>query len=122
MVIFSLSNLTDSIGELILVLFIFIGFITTLIYLIIKLIPNDKLNNTLFLKIKLDKNGGFISNDNNEHLLGKYGSTITVLRPVGKIKISENIYNATSEDKFIDKDAQILIVKIDGANIIVREV
>lgn len=122
LVFFSLWKLTNSVAELLLFVAIFVGCISILIFILLKIVPKDKLNNTLFLKRELNKDSGFISSVNYENLIGQHGITVTVLRPVGKIKISDNIYNATSEDKFIDKDKEIIVTGAEGANIIIKEV
>lgn len=122
MVFFSLASLTDSLGELFLGIALFIALIGVIIYILLKLIPRDRFKNTLILNSELNSEEGFSSNESYDHLLGQRGVTITILRPSGKIKVAGEIYYVSSEDKFIEKDKQIIVIGVEGGKILVREV
>ena len=57
-----------------------------------------------------------------KELIGKTGETITELRPVGKAKIDDKIYDVTSEDGFVDKGVGIEVVAAEGVKITVRKI
>ncbi|MDO4711556.1 MAG: NfeD family protein [Peptostreptococcaceae bacterium] len=122
LVFFSLASLTDGLGELLLGIALFIALIGVIVYILLKLIPRDRFKNTLILNSELNSDEGFSSNENYDHLLGQRGITITILRPSGKIKIAGEIYYVSSEDKFIEKDKQIIVIGVEGGKILVREV
>lgn len=122
LVFFSLASLTDSLGELFLGIMLFIAFIGLVIYLLLKLIPRERFKNTLILNSELNSQEGFSSNGNYDYLMGQRGISITILRPSGKIRIAGEIYYVSSEDKFIEKDKQVLVVGVEGSKIFVREV
>lgn len=122
LVFFSLASLTDSLGELFLGIVLFIAFIGLVIYLLLKLIPRERFKNTLILNSELNSQEGFSSNGNYDYLMGQRGISITILRPSGKIRIAGEIYYVSSEDKFIEKDKQVLVVGVEGSKIFVREV
>lgn len=122
LVFFSLASLTDSFGELMLGLALFIAFIGLVIYILLKIIPREKFKNTLILNLELNSEEGFTSNESHQQLLGQRGVTISILRPSGKIKIAGEIYYVSSDDKFIEKDKQVIVVNVDGNKIFVREV
>ena len=53
-------------------------------------------------------------------LIGAEGEAVTVLRPSGKIKINNEIYDAVSETGFIEKDTKIKVNKIENAQFYVE--
>ena len=57
-----------------------------------------------------------------KELIGKTGETITELRPVGKAKIGDKIYDVTSEDGFVNKGVGIEVVAAEGVKITVRKI
>lgn len=122
LVITSLWMLSSSIWQLLLFLVIFFVAISIIIYILFKIISREKFKNTLVLSLKMDKEDGFISGREEESLVGQRGITLSILRPVGKIKIAGKIYTASSEDKFIDANKQVEVVEVDGIKIIVMEV
>lgn len=54
--------------------------------------------------------------------IGNTALTHTVLRPSGKVKIDNEIYDATSEGDFIGKDVLVEVVKQNGSSLRVREI
>lgn len=122
LVFFSLAALTDSLAGLVLGIALFIALMSLIIYVLLKLIPRDKFKNTLILNSELRSEDGFMSNESYTHLLGQRGITISILRPSGKIKIAGEIYNVSSDDKFIEKDRQVIVSEVIGSKILVREV
>jgi membrane-bound serine protease (ClpP class) len=65
---------------------------------------------------------GYVSNINRIDLLEKVGTSITQLRPAGKILVGDEIVDAVSEGSFIQKDKKVKIIKVEGSRIVVREV
>jgi len=66
---------------------------------------------SLTLSTVEDKQSGYVATDLNfEKLIGKTGTTITNLRPSGKIEIEGEIYNASSEIGFIDKGTKVKVI------------
>lgn len=53
--------------------------------------------------------------------VGVKGTALTHLRPAGKVLIDDKIYDALSSGRFIDKDAQVIVAKIDGSTLMVKE-
>ena len=122
LVFFSLAALTDSLGELILGLLLFVACIGLIIYVLLKLIPKDRFKNTLILDRQLKPEEILSSNEAYNPLIGQQGVTISILRPSGKIKIGDTTYNVSSDDKFIEKDREVIVVGVEGTKILVREV
>lgn len=123
LVLYAIAGLTNSMATFIVGLVIFIGLVSGAIYVLVKVIPKDKIKNKLILHRQLDSESGYNSNPlQDKSLEGQRGITISVLKPSGKIKIAGDIYYVSSEDKFIEKDKQVEIVKVSGNQILVREV
>lgn len=51
---------------------------------------------------------------------GTKGKVIATLRPTGKVLLNEAIYDAISEGSFIEKDEEIIVVRIEGSVIVVN--
>jgi membrane-bound ClpP family serine protease len=64
---------------------------------------------------------GFVSNINRKDLLGLEGTTLTMLRPAGMVIINNERIDAVSEGGFIEQNAIVKVIKVEGARIVVRE-
>jgi membrane-bound serine protease (ClpP class) len=53
--------------------------------------------------------------------LGKKGTTITPLRPAGKILINNSKLSAISQGEFIDINQTVKVVKVEGTKIVVTK-
>ncbi|ETI66995.1 NfeD family protein [Neobacillus vireti] len=80
----------------------------------------------LFSKMVLSDSAGnengYVSNINRTDLLGKTGTALTVLRPAGTVIINHERIDVVSEGGFIEQDARVKVIKVEGARIVVREV
>lgn len=65
---------------------------------------------------------GFSISKGYEKLIGSSGTTITDLRPSGRIIINDNIYQAISHGNYIDKDSKILVDGIDENQLKVKKI
>ena len=63
---------------------------------------------------------GYTSSLMDKTLIGKTGTAYTVLRPGGKIKVNNEIYDAHSRGEYIDKEVAIEIIGINSAQYIVK--
>jgi membrane-bound serine protease (ClpP class) len=52
-------------------------------------------------------------------MLGKVGTAMTVLRPSGRVTIGDEIFDAISEDGFINKGEVVRVVKDEAGQIYV---
>ncbi len=70
---------------------------------------------------KIDE--GYLSvRKENKQMLGKIGTTYTVLRPGGKVEIDGEIFDAKAVVGFIDKNKQVEVVKYEMAQLYVAEI
>ncbi|HZG73264.1 MAG TPA: nodulation protein NfeD [Chondromyces sp.] len=65
---------------------------------------------------------GYVSNVNRTELVGKMGVTQTPLRPSGTIVVESDRIDAVTEGGYIPANKQVVIVKVEGSRIVVREV
>ena len=67
----------------------------------------------------LDK--GYISKKYSDKLIGKNGKAMTILRPSGKITISDKIYDATTSGEYIEKNSKIIVLNNEGSTLKVKK-
>lgn len=86
-----------------------------------KLITADTRFGSLALKTELVTDKGFSAQDMRmQQYVGKSGVTSTFMRPAGKINIDGEILEATSEHGLIDKGVEIVVVKFENAQLVVK--
>ncbi|WP_026563536.1 NfeD family protein [Bacillus sp. UNC41MFS5] len=98
-------------------------FLSVLVFFMMIKIFNKKL--VLFNKMVLfdsaRKEDGYVSNINRTDLLGKEGFALTILRPAGTVIIDNERVDVVSEGGFIEQNALVKVIKVEGARIVVRE-
>ncbi|WP_434092202.1 NfeD family protein [Peribacillus frigoritolerans] len=65
---------------------------------------------------------GYVSNPNRLDLLGAEGKALTDLRPSGTALVKEERVDVVTEGSFISKGSTIIIVKVEGSRVVVREI
>ncbi|AMM93916.1 membrane protein [Peribacillus simplex] len=65
---------------------------------------------------------GYVSNPNRVDLLGVEGKALTDLRPSGTALIKDERVDVVTEGSFISKGSSIMIVKVEGSRVVVREI
>lgn len=91
-----------------------------LMYIVSRYLPRS----VLYRKIVLENISGVELEQSSEYLylINKTGTTTTMMRPSGKINISGRIYDAFSENGFINPHEQIVVCKIQGNKIYVNKI
>jgi membrane-bound serine protease (ClpP class) len=117
---FSFTPSTTIIKRIAIVLgFSTIGFLSS-VWLGMKLINTNSRFGTMALKTELRKEIGFISQNLTIHeLVGKTGLSTTLLRPSGKVKINDEIYDAISEFGIIEKNTIVKVVRFENSQLVV---
>ncbi len=92
-----------------------------IIFLYFKIFPKSFIGRKLILSKKQESREGFVSGEASKYgdLIGCEGVVDTKLRPIGKILISNTLYNATTQGEFIDKGTHIKVLNVVGNRIIV---
>lgn len=87
---------------------------------------NQFMKSAVFNKISLQEtlasSDGFTSNFNTESLIGKQGTSYSVLRPSGKVMIDGTIYDAYSRGEFIEEKKTIEVIEQVGGSLKVKEI
>lgn len=87
---------------------------------------NQFMKSAVFNKISLQEtlasSNGFTSNFNTESLIGKQGTSYSVLRPSGKVMIDGTIYDAYSRGEFIEEKKKIEVIEQVGGSLKVKEI
>lgn len=98
-------------------------FLSVLVFFIMIKIFNKKLVlfNKMVLSESAKKEDGYVSNINRTDLLGKEGIALTILRPSGTVIINNERVDVVSEGGFIEQNAVVKVIKVEGARIVVRE-
>ncbi|MFT8362118.1 MAG: NfeD family protein [Sporolactobacillus sp.] len=61
-------------------------------------------------------------NANYKQLIGKTGVALTPFHPVGTVKIDGRNYSAVTDGQFLEKDASVRVVSVDGTRIVIGSV
>ena len=97
--------------------------IVTPVYIVfmVRWLPTTSIGQRLFLKrAAVDAGEGTPEAGALEQMVGKTGLTETVLRPSGAVRIDNQRVIALSESGTIQKGATVVVLRADGANLIVR--
>lgn len=82
---------------------------------------NMKFFKKMVLKDATTTEEGYVSNVNRVELLGKIGMALTPLRPAGIASFDDERVDVVTEGSFIDQDSEVIVVKVEGSRIVVRE-
>lgn len=76
----------------------------------------------LSLQTVQDKNKGYTSADlSMNQLIGKEGEAYSILRPGGKVKVEDSIYDAIAQTSYIERHEKIIVVGFQNTQLIVRK-
>ncbi len=95
--------------------------VTSLVIVLIRKGYRIKLGEKLILENSLNEERGYSSAPNYSSLEGKIGQAKTILRPVGRITIDQSEYDAVSTGDVILAGKAIIVIKVEGSKIVVRE-
>ena len=101
--------------------------ISVLSFLLLIIFGGVKITDTkAFKRIALeetqDTSKGFISQKYSNDLVGKKGKSFSVLRPSGKIILSDKVYDASTSGEFIEKNKNIIVINNEGSSLKVKKV
>jgi membrane-bound ClpP family serine protease len=104
-------------------IFIAISISIAVLFFMIKVLRKKLiLFNRMVLFDTAKKEDGYVSNVNRTDLLGKEGIALTVLRPSGTAVFNNERIDVVTEGDFIDQNAKITVVKVEGVRIVVRKI
>lgn len=90
------------------------------IYLSKKLFSANSFLGHLALSTVENAEEGYVGVDMRaKTMIGKIGIAMSVLRPSGKVIIDNQIYDAKSEDGFIDKETEVEVIRFETGQVYV---
>ncbi len=112
---------SDSFIEGAVIALIILALLGIMFAIILGLLSKAKLKSPIILKDEQNKEKGFISSNDLKYLLGKQGIAITDLRPSGTANFDGIDFDVISEGKYISKDTRLVIYKVQGSKLIVKQ-
>lgn len=100
-----------------------IAFVLAVIVVVIvaRIFKHRGIWNRFILKDRLTTEQGYLSASTRDDLLHKEGVSLSTLRPAGTVVIGSERIDVVTEGAFIDANRPVIVVKVDGARVIVRE-
>lgn len=90
------------------------------IVIMLKILPKTNLYKKL--RLETTTTGYSATRSGLDKLIGKEGMTITPLHPVGTAIIEDKRVDVVSEVGMIDKDKKVVVIKVEGNRVVVKEV
>ena len=112
---------SDTIEEGAIITIIVLALLGIMLAVILGLLSHGKLKSPIILKEEQNKNKGYISSNDLNYLLGKQGVAVTDLRPSGIGNFEGINFDVLSEGNYISKGAQLVIYKVQGSKLVVKE-
>lgn len=119
---FSVLLLAQTVRQGILLVLIILVILIIMGFIIFRFLSKGKFSKRLVLTEELDKEKGYTSSPNLTYLVGKRGIAQTDLRPTGIGDFEGILIDVLSEGTYIAKGAPLLIQRVEGAKVIVREI
>jgi membrane-bound serine protease (ClpP class) len=93
------------------------------IVLYFRFFPRSPVGRWLISQDRQDPEKGYSSFTPEKYvdLVGKEGTSLTILRPVGTVRIDGQKYSAVTGGEFIEKDKPVKVVKVEGSRVVVRQ-
>ena len=111
----------ESIRDGVIITLIVLALLIVMFIIIVKFITKGRANSPIVLKDELKTDTGFTSSRRYDDLVGKKGVAVTDLRPSGRGKFDNAEYDIITDGKYINKDTNIIVFKVEGVRIIVEE-
>lgn len=93
------------------------------IVVMIRILPKTKMYKKLRLETTTSKSAGYSATRAGlEELINKEGVTITPLHPVGTAIVDGKRIDVVCEVGTIDKEKKVVVVKVEGNRVVVKEV
>jgi len=112
----------DGIKEGVIITLIVIVLLAVMMFILFKMLASGKLKSSIVLREEQNNESGYISSGDLQYLLGKEGVALTDLRPSGKSDFEGVTFDVITEGGYITKDAKVVIQKVQGSKLIVREI
>ena len=61
-----------------------------------------------------------VSQEDRSRLVGRRGTTVTPLRPIGRIRIGSEEVDVMTEGEYIDSNQEVEVMSVEGPRVVVR--
>ncbi|MBI9106340.1 MAG: hypothetical protein JEZ04_06295 [Spirochaetales bacterium] len=97
--------------------------VPVLMMMFFKFFPRTFFGRKLILKRRFDSEDGFTSysSEKYQELQGRTGTAETDLRPSGMILVEGRKLSAVTSGEYIEKGNPIVVIKIEGSRIVIKE-
>jgi membrane-bound ClpP family serine protease len=119
--VFAVFLVADTLAEGAIITIIVLALLGIMLAVILGLLSKGKLKSPIILKEEQNKDKGYISSNDLQYLLGKQGEAVTDLRPTGVGNFDGINFDVLSEGNYISKGSQLIIYKVQGSKLIVKE-
>lgn len=119
--VFAIFFASDSFQEGVIITILVLAVLGIMLAVILGLLSKGKLKSPIILDEELNRDKGYVSSTDLQHLLGKEGVAVTDLRPTGVGNFDGVDLDVISEGKFILKNTKLVIYKVQGSKLIVKE-
>jgi membrane-bound serine protease (ClpP class) len=90
--------------------------------LLLRLLPHSPMGRRLILATGMQASEGYVSTpDSDPQWLGRSGTALSPLRPAGIADIDGTRVDVVSDGAFIDAGAPLVVTRVDGNRIVVRQ-
>lgn len=113
--------LADSAMEAAVITIAVLAVLGLLMAVILGLLSRGRLGNPIILEEEQRRMEGYLSSSDLNYLLGKQGVAATDLRPAGVGTFDDIKFDVMSEGNYISKGAHIVIIKVEGSKLVVKE-
>ncbi|MGN1148344.1 MAG: NfeD family protein [Lachnospiraceae bacterium] len=111
----------DSFQEGVIITLVVLALLGVMFVILLRLLASGKLKSPLVLKEEQTREEGYISSSDMNFLLGKEGVAVTDLRPSGSGDFDGVKLDVLSEGSYISKGTLLVISKVEGSKLIVKE-
>lgn len=100
-----------------------ISILTIVILLTVRSAKSGLISKSPLINTDVDLPPNYASNTQNyAYLIGKTGTTETILKPVGKVNIDNETYQVSTDGEYVEKGSEVSVVKVDGSSITVKKI
>lgn len=104
------------------IIVIILAVLAAALILVLRSATRGHLSKALVLNDSLRKESGFTGTEDLEFFLDKEGITGTILRPAGIAYFDGIKLDVVSQGEFIQKDARVKVIKVEGRRVVVKEI
>lgn len=112
----------DTLLQALIMIIIILAILGAALTLVLHSASKGHLSKHLILNDSLEGNTKFSAGEDLNYFVGSEGTTLTPLRPSGTVDFSGVRLDVVTEGEFITKSSKVIIIKIEGNRIVVKQI